>query len=186
MAHYKYNRAFRALRHSACLLLLDLFFNGYHSLALLDRLTLNSIFPSQSISSYAQYLRKIPSFNVTMAATNDKEFKILGEEKFGESTLDNGGGHPTSYNEEQYHMSGPKLGIIIAGLCLALFLLGLDTAIVATVSNHKSWKGSTLTERLGNSENHRKIQLNKRYWMVWKCIFSSTVNRCTTQRNCNL
>ena len=40
----------------------------------------------------------------------------------------------TGYNEEQYYMSGPRLGLLIAGLCLALFLLGLDTAIVSTVS----------------------------------------------------
>ena len=37
------------------------------------------------------------------------------------------------YDEKQYYMSGPKLGLLIAGLCLALFLLGLDTAIVSTV-----------------------------------------------------
>jgi hypothetical protein len=38
-----------------------------------------------------------------------------------------------TYDETQYYMSGSKLAILISGLCLALFLLGLDTAIVSTV-----------------------------------------------------
>jgi hypothetical protein len=52
----------------------------------------------------------------------------------GGSTLNENDGDPPSYNEEQYYMSGPKLFILIAGLCVSLFLLGLDTAIVSTVS----------------------------------------------------
>jgi hypothetical protein len=39
------------------------------------------------------------------------------------------------YDETKYYMSGSKLAILISGLCLALFLLGLDTAIVSTVGN---------------------------------------------------
>jgi hypothetical protein len=53
----------------------------------------------------------------------------------GDSTSEKNDGSPVSYNEEQYYMSGPKLGLLIGSLCLALFLLGLDTAIVSTVSN---------------------------------------------------
>ncbi|KAF2103560.1 MFS general substrate transporter [Rhizodiscina lignyota] len=67
-----------------------------------------------------------------MATTNEEELKIPDEKKSGEPASDEDGGRPASYNQEQYYMSGPKLGIIIASLCLALFLLGLDTAIVAT------------------------------------------------------
>ena len=45
-------------------------------------------------------------------------------------------------NDEQYHMSGPKLGLLIGGLCLALFLLGLDTAIVSTVRRRTDTSGN--------------------------------------------
>jgi hypothetical protein len=71
-----------------------------------------------------------------MASTNDAELKTL-EEKApgpGDAVLDASGASSTSYDEEKYHMSGSKLGVLITGLCLALFLLGLDTAIVSTVS----------------------------------------------------
>jgi hypothetical protein len=53
----------------------------------------------------------------------------------GDSALNLEDDSPVDYNEEQYYMSGPKLGILIGGLCLALFLLGLDTSIVSTVTN---------------------------------------------------
>jgi hypothetical protein len=43
----------------------------------------------------------------------------------------------TEHDEEKYHVHGSKLGFLMAGLCIALFLLGLDTAIVATVSQSK-------------------------------------------------
>ena len=39
----------------------------------------------------------------------------------------------SAFDETQYYMSGSKLGILIGSLCLALFLLGLDTAIISTV-----------------------------------------------------
>jgi hypothetical protein len=36
---------------------------------------------------------------------------------------------------EEYFVTGSKLAVLITGLCLALFLIGLDTAIVSTVCN---------------------------------------------------
>jgi hypothetical protein len=69
--------------------------------------------------------------------TSDTELQMPDEKTPGHvnSVADSNGRSLSSYNEKQYYMSGPKLGILIAGLCLALFLLGLDTAIVSTVSN---------------------------------------------------
>lgn len=80
-------------------------------------------------------------------------------------------GQPPSPDGEQYFMSGPKLGLIIGGLCVALFLLGLDTAIVSTVSN--SDNGSYNTRRLtksfliGDSKDHCEISLDGRHRLVW-------------------
>jgi hypothetical protein len=37
------------------------------------------------------------------------------------------------YDAEQYYMTGISLAILIGGLCLTLFLIGLDTAIISTV-----------------------------------------------------
>ena len=34
---------------------------------------------------------------------------------------------------ENYYLTGSKLAILMTGMCLALFLIGLDTAIVSTV-----------------------------------------------------
>jgi hypothetical protein len=52
-----------------------------------------------------------------------------------DSSSEDNDGQPPSSDGEQYFMSGSKLALIIGGLCIALFLLGLDTAIVSTVSN---------------------------------------------------
>jgi hypothetical protein len=52
-----------------------------------------------------------------------------------DSTLDKNDGGAVDVADQKYYMSGSKLGVLIAGLCLALFLLGLDTAIVSTVSS---------------------------------------------------
>jgi hypothetical protein len=56
-------------------------------------------------------------------------------EKFSGSDTPSSGddGQPSSQSEDQYFMKGSKLAFVIAGLCVALFLLGLDTAIVSTV-----------------------------------------------------
>jgi hypothetical protein len=72
-----------------------------------------------------------------MSSSNITERELSSEKAPdpGDSAFDKNDGSPVSYNEEQYYMSGPKLGLLISGLCLALFLLGLDTAIVSTVSN---------------------------------------------------
>ena len=62
----------------------------------------------------------------------------------------------TTKDGEQYFMSGSKLAILMTGLCLALFLIGLDTAIVSTVchsgvlvDNH-----SRLINNSGNTYDH--------------------------------
>ncbi len=73
-----------------------------------------------------------------MSSPNGTELKLADEKasSLRDPTFDdnlNDGG-PVNDNEERYYMSGPKLGVLIASLCLALFLLGLDTAIVSTVS----------------------------------------------------
>jgi hypothetical protein len=72
-----------------------------------------------------------------MSSSNGTELELPDEKapNPGGFTFDKNDDGPVSYNEEQYYMSGPKLSLLIASLCLALFLLGLDTAIVSTVSN---------------------------------------------------
>jgi hypothetical protein len=62
----------------------------------------------------------------------------------------------SNYDETQYYMSGPKLFVLIASLCLALFLLGLDTAIISTVScPYVEFEyGKRLICTLGNPENY--------------------------------
>ncbi|CAI7657988.1 unnamed protein product [Penicillium pancosmium] len=63
--------------------------------------------------------------------TDDESFdeKGLGPSQQGPN---GDGGVVDSKIHGQYYMSGPKLAMLIGGLCLSLFLLGLDTAIVST------------------------------------------------------
>ena len=93
-----------------------------------------------------------------MSSHNGTEFELPDEKtpNPGDSTFDKNDDLPVDYNEGQYYMSGPKLGLLIAGLCLALFLLGLDTAIVSTVSNPAKALQTeyNLFLLIGNSENH--------------------------------
>lgn len=97
-----------------------------------------------------------------MASISETDHESLDEKKLGSNNSPlnrDDGGALDSRNHGQYYMSGPKLGILISGLCLALFLLGLDTAIVSTVSNpSKRTTGRVgLTFDIGDSEDHRKI-----------------------------
>jgi hypothetical protein len=71
-----------------------------------------------------------------MASSSGTEAEFPDEKapNAGDSSLGKHDGDSDGYNEEQYYMSGLKLGFLMTGLCLALFLLGLDTAIVSTVS----------------------------------------------------
>jgi hypothetical protein len=55
-----------------------------------------------------------------------------------DTKLENKIDQKTEPSEEQCHMAGANLGLLFAGLCLALFLCGLDTAVVSTVSNCKA------------------------------------------------
>jgi hypothetical protein len=69
-------------------------------------------------------------------SSSDVTEREISDEKVshpGDHAFDKYDDSPITYNEEQYYMSGSKLGLLIAGMCLALFLLGLDTAIVSTV-----------------------------------------------------
>ena len=71
---------------------------------------------------------------------------------------------------EQYYMSGPKLGVLMTGLCIALYLLGLDTSIVATVCIANFYIRSTdeleLMELTGDSENYRAVRFDHRHRLV--------------------
>jgi hypothetical protein len=71
-----------------------------------------------------------------MSSSNRTELELADEKTSDprDSTFEKDDGGPVNSIEDHYYMSGPKLGILIAGLCLALFLLGLDTAILSTVS----------------------------------------------------
>jgi hypothetical protein len=40
--------------------------------------------------------------------------------------------------DEQYELSGPKLGLVIAGLSASVFLMAIDTSIIATVCKERS------------------------------------------------
>lgn len=79
-----------------------------------------------------------------MSAHNGTELESPNEKKPnpGDSTLNQNDDGLVGSNGETYYMSGPKLGLLIAGLCLALFLLGLDTAIVSTVSKSTTCLGA--------------------------------------------
>lgn len=97
-----------------------------------------------------------------MTSTNETDDKSFNEKELGTDVPtpnEDDGGAVDSGNHGQYYMSGPELGILIGGLCLALFLLGLDTAIVSTVSNaSKRAAGRVeLTFHVGDPEDHRKI-----------------------------
>jgi len=96
----------------------------------------------------------------------------------GDATLTKNEDGSVESNGKEYYMSGPKLGLLIAGLCLALFLLGLDTSIVSTVSKCSPslihWSG--LTSLTGNPKDHQDFQLDNRHWLVWKCLLSVAVS----------
>lgn len=72
-----------------------------------------------------------------MSSSNETQFELPDEKttNLGDSTFDKNDGGSVGYNEEQYYLTGTKLVLLTGGLCLALFLFGLDTAIVSTVSN---------------------------------------------------
>jgi hypothetical protein len=71
-----------------------------------------------------------------MPSSNGTELQLPEEKAYSaDSTFDKNDGGIVGADDRKHYMSGSKLGVLIAGLCLALFLLGLDTAIVSTVSN---------------------------------------------------
>ena len=72
-----------------------------------------------------------------MASTHEAESEKTSEDKAsasGDAELDASGAPSGPNDGEQYFMSGSKLFILIASLCLVLFLIGLDTAIISTVN----------------------------------------------------
>jgi hypothetical protein len=74
-----------------------------------------------------------------MSSLKETEHEVVNEKAsdLGDDVLDQklSKDDPAIDTEIRYYMSGPKLVVLTAGLCLALFLLGLDTAIVSTVSS---------------------------------------------------
>ena len=92
-----------------------------------------------------------------MASTHEAEPQRTSEDKAfapGDAELDASGAPSAPRDGEQYFMSGSKLFILIACLCLAIFLIGLDTSIVSTASTlgrpHQE-EEFELTYSLGNS-----------------------------------
>ncbi|KAH8803437.1 major facilitator superfamily domain-containing protein [Xylogone sp. PMI_703] len=79
-----------------------------------------------------------------MSSTSGTDFDTPDEKKL--DTSDSTPNKDGDGNHGQYYMSGPKLNVLIAGLCLALFLLGLDTAIVSTAIPR-------ITERFGSTKD---------------------------------
>ena len=74
-----------------------------------------------------------------MSTSNGTELESPDEKLYpADPTFDKNDGGTVGEAEGKHYMSGAKLNVLIAGLCLALFLLGLDTAIVSTVSNSNS------------------------------------------------
>ncbi|KAL7908505.1 major facilitator superfamily domain-containing protein [Trichoderma velutinum] len=67
-----------------------------------------------------------------MMRLQDETASVMEKEPNSETRSDSDDPQPSSSDEEQYFMTGPKLAFVIGGLCIALFLLGLDTAIVST------------------------------------------------------
>jgi hypothetical protein len=63
-------------------------------------------------------IEKPPSIDGKDADSADHDIDLHGNEKEG---------------MEEYILSGYKLAVILTGLCLAVFLIALDTSIVATV-----------------------------------------------------
>jgi hypothetical protein len=95
-----------------------------------------------------------------MSTSNSTELELPDEKAYhADSAFSKNDGGTVDVAVENYYMSGPKLGVLIAGLCLALFLLGLDTAIVSTVSNSSVGPTGCIGTyfSIGNPKDYREV-----------------------------
>lgn len=87
----------------------------------------------------------------------------------------------TETPSDQPSLSPAAVAFILLGLSLPVFLIALDTSIVATVGIPMNGESNTRTKLtrlcffLGYSIYHRSISVHKGYWVVWERIFSCAV-----------
>lgn len=83
---------------------------------------------------------------------------------------------PTPDGTEQTHqewIEGFQLFVVMAGITLVIFLMLLDTSIVATVCLAVIVRGIRLRLTVaGCSQNHKPVPLAARCCVVWQCIYT--------------